>query len=64
MKYAKNGSLRKNLPNIVKDKWIRKLMKLYKIIHGLCIIHQEKLIHCDFLFYYANSAVMPLNFIG
>ena len=48
MVYAKNGSLRKNLQNIVKDKWIIKLRKLQNIISGLNTIHQQKLIHCDF----------------
>jgi len=40
MKYAEDGSLRKNLQNIVKDKWIIKLRKLYQIIDGLEDIHQ------------------------
>ncbi len=48
MKYAKEGSLRKNLPNIVKYKWIVKLYKLHSIISGLNAIHQQKMIHCDF----------------
>ncbi len=48
MKYAENGSLRKNLQDIVKEKWIVKLKKLQDIISGLEIIHQQKLIHCDF----------------
>src|ERR1044072_9545593 len=48
MKYAENGSLRKNLQNIVKDRWMIKLLKLQDIIHGLNTIHQQKLIHCDF----------------
>src|SRR6266542_2368805 len=48
MKYAIDGSLRKNLQNIVKDKWIIKLKKLQEIISGLSTIHQQKLIHCDF----------------
>ncbi len=48
MDYAKNGNLRKNLPNIVKEKWIDKLEKLYNIISGLDKIHQQKFIHCDF----------------
>jgi len=48
MKYAEHGSLRKNLQNIVKDKWIVKLIRLYQIISGLDTIHQQKLIHCDF----------------
>src|SRR6266542_2448940 len=48
MEYAENGSLRKNLKNIVKEKWIVKLRKLQEIISGLEIIHQQNLIHCDF----------------
>ncbi len=48
MEYAENGSLRKNLQNLVKEKWIVKLRKLEEIINGLEIIHQQKLIHCDF----------------
>ncbi len=41
MKYAEDGSLRKNLQNIVK------LRKLYQIIDGLENIHQQKFIHCN-----------------
>src|SRR6266511_4103416 len=52
MEYAENGSLRKNLQKIVKEKWIVKLRKLKEIISGLEIIHQQKLIHCDF--YHGN----------
>ena len=48
MQYAVNGSLRKNLQNIVKDKWIVKLFKLKDIISGLNTVHQQQLIHCDF----------------
>jgi len=48
MKYSKNGSLKKNLPVIIKFKWISKLFKLKSIISGLDKIHQQKLIHCDF----------------
>ena len=48
MKYAENGSLRKNLQNIVKNKWIVKLLKLKEIIGVLNTIHQNNLIHCDF----------------
>jgi len=47
MKYA-DGSMKRNLPNIVKDKWIIKLKKLYEIISELDTIHQQKLVHCDF----------------
>ena len=48
MDYIEKGSLRKNLPKIVKDNWYYKLFKLYKIITGLDGIHQKDLIHCDF----------------
>jgi serine/threonine protein kinase len=48
MNYAENGNLRKNLQNIVKDKWIVKLKKLHHTILGLNNIHQQKLVHCDF----------------
>ena len=48
MQYAENGSLKKNLQNIVKDRWINKLLKLKDIISGLNTIHQKQLIHCDF----------------
>ncbi len=48
MRYAENGSLRKNLQNIVKDKWVVKLRRLQEIIIGLEKIHQQKLVHCDF----------------
>ena len=48
MNYAKDGNLKKNLQNIVKDKWIFKLKKLFYIIKGLNNIHQQKLVHCDF----------------
>ncbi|CAI2175962.1 12404_t:CDS:1 [Funneliformis geosporum] len=48
MKYAKNGNLRKNLLDIIKNRWIIKLKKLHNIISELDEIHQKKLIHCDF----------------
>src|SRR6266542_2054933 len=48
MRYAEDGSLRKNLQNIFKSKWIFKLRKLQEILSGLDIIHQQKLVHCDF----------------
>ncbi len=48
MNYAEGGSLRKNLQNMVEDKWIIKLRKLQDIISGLKVIHLQKLIHCDF----------------
>ena len=41
MRYAENGSLRKNLQNIVKKKWIYKLLRLKDIINGLDTIHQN-----------------------
>jgi serine/threonine protein kinase len=48
MQYANKGNLRGNLMEIVKNNWKQKLYMLYKIIHGLKIIHKENLIHCDF----------------
>ncbi|CAB5384385.1 unnamed protein product [Rhizophagus irregularis] len=48
MSYAKNGSLKKCLSNIVKFKWQTKLQLLKKIISGLKIIHESELTHCDF----------------
>ena len=48
MEYATKNNLRKNLSNIVKDKWIIKLLQLNNIINGLEEIHQKNLIHCDF----------------
>ena len=47
MSYAKEGSLRKCLSNIVKFKWQDKLQLLKKIILGLKVIHQSNLAHCD-----------------
>ncbi|RIA83895.1 kinase-like domain-containing protein [Glomus cerebriforme] len=47
MSYAKEGSLRKCLSNIVKFKWQHKLQLLKDIILGLKIIHESNLIHCD-----------------
>ncbi len=47
MRYVEDGSLRKSLQNITKDKWIMKLSKLKEIISGLNTIHQQKLVHCD-----------------
>ncbi len=48
MNYVKDGSLKKSLPNIVKDKWMVKLMKLHSIISGLDSIHKQRMVHCDF----------------
>jgi len=48
MKYAKNSNLGKNLLNVVKSRWISKLLILNNIISGLNEIHQQNLIHCDF----------------
>ncbi|RIA87948.1 kinase-like domain-containing protein, partial [Glomus cerebriforme] len=47
MSYAKEGSLRKCLPNIVKFKWQYKLQLLKNIILGLKVIHESNLVHCD-----------------
>src|ERR1043165_9372402 len=46
--YAKNGSLKKNLTDIVKEKWMFKLVNLFTIISGLNVMHQQKMVHCDF----------------
>src|ERR1043165_5726322 len=48
MNYAKNGSLKKNLTDIVKEKWMFKLVNLFTIISGLNVMHQQKMVHCDF----------------
>ena len=48
MSYAKKGSLKKCLTNIVKFKWQTKLQLLKKIILGLKVIHESELTHCDF----------------
>ncbi|RGB43078.1 kinase-like domain-containing protein [Rhizophagus diaphanus] len=48
MGYAKEGSLRRCLSNIIKFKWQEKLQLLKKIILGLKVIHESNLIHCDF----------------
>src|SRR6266498_5495986 len=47
MRNASNGSLKKNLPKIIKRNWQFKLRSIYDIICGLERIHQQKLIHCD-----------------
>ncbi|RIA84050.1 kinase-like domain-containing protein [Glomus cerebriforme] len=47
MSYAKEGSLRKYLPNLVKFKWQHKLQLLKNIILGIKIIHESNLVHCD-----------------
>ncbi len=48
MKYAKEGSLRKSLSSIVKNKWYYKLALLSNIVGELDKIHQLKLVHRDF----------------
>ena len=68
MSYAKDSSLKKSLPKIIKDKWIVKLKKLESIIKGLNIIHQQKVIHCDFhhgniLSSYSNS-ILSISDLG
>ena len=45
MKYADQGNLRKNLPNIIKYDWCNKLTLLHRIIYALDSIHQLDLIH-------------------
>ena len=47
MDYAKGGSLRKSLPDIIKYTWQSKLRLLNSMIHGLYKIHKKGLIHCD-----------------
>ncbi|CAB5384552.1 unnamed protein product [Rhizophagus irregularis] len=48
MSYAKKGSLKKCLSNIVKFKWQTKLQLLKNIILGLKVIHESELTYCDF----------------
>ncbi|CAB4430200.1 unnamed protein product [Rhizophagus irregularis] len=48
MSYAKQGSLRKCLSDIIKFKWQDKLQLLKKIILGLKVIHESNLTHGDF----------------
>ncbi|RGB31610.1 kinase-like domain-containing protein [Rhizophagus diaphanus] len=48
MSYAKKGSLRKCLSDIVKFKWQDKLQLLKRIILGLKVIHESSLTHGDF----------------
>ncbi|EXX55673.1 Kin1p [Rhizophagus irregularis DAOM 197198w] len=48
MSYAKKGSLRKCLPDIIKFKWKERLQLLKKIILGLKVIHESNLTHGDF----------------
>ena len=47
MEYAKEGSLRKSLPSIVKNKWYYKLALLSNIVDELYKMHQLKLVHND-----------------
>jgi len=47
MSYAREGSLRKHLPKIVKLDWYNKLQLLEKIVFGLKTIHESGLVHCD-----------------
>src|SRR6266496_3232969 len=48
MSYAKKGSLKKCLSDIIKFKWQDKLQLLKKIILGLKVIHESNLAHGDF----------------
>src|SRR5581483_621869 len=48
MSYAKKGSLRKCLSDIIKFKWQVKLQLLKKIVLGLKVIHELNLTHGDF----------------
>ncbi len=66
MEYAEHGSLRKNLQNIVEDRWIIKLIKLYRIIDGLDNMHQQKFIHCNFhhnniLYFYRDMVISDVE---
>ena len=68
MKYSEDGCLRKGLTNILKSKWIKKLLKLKSIINGLDKIHQQRFIHCDFhhgniLNPYSNS-ILSISDLG
>ncbi len=47
MEYAKEGSLRKNLPILVKSGWKSKTDWLCYIINGINAIHQSNLVHSD-----------------
>src|SRR6266496_5065005 len=48
MNYAKKGSLKKYLSDIIKFKWQDKLQFLKKIVLGLKVIHESNLTHGDF----------------
>ncbi|CAB5366226.1 unnamed protein product [Rhizophagus irregularis] len=48
MSYAKKGSLRKCLSDIIKFKWQDRLLLLKKIVLGLKVIHESNLTHGDF----------------
>ncbi|POG70948.1 kinase-like domain-containing protein [Rhizophagus irregularis DAOM 181602=DAOM 197198] len=48
MSYAKKGSLRKRLSDIVKFKWQDRLQLLKNIVSGLKVIHESNLAHGDF----------------
>ncbi|UZO02863.1 uncharacterized protein OCT59_021341 [Rhizophagus irregularis] len=48
MDYSNEGNLRENLTTIIKVGWNQKLYMLYQIMSGLCLIHEQNLIHCDF----------------
>ncbi len=60
MQYENGGKLRKNknLPNIVKNKWIIKLKKLHYIISELNAIHQQNLVYCDL---HSNAILIPYS---
>ena len=47
MNYARNGSLRKYLPSIIKFNWYFKLYLLKGIIYGLAGLHNSDLVHND-----------------
>src|SRR5436190_3444727 len=49
MRYIENGSLRQHLNNNFNSlNWMNKLLNLFRIAHGLKVIHRNKLIHQDF----------------
>src|SRR5436309_12008306 len=49
LRYANDGNLTDYITKKFKNlKWKDKIEILYSIISGLNIIHQEKLVHCDF----------------
>src|SRR2546423_15061963 len=66
--YADMGSLRKNLPIIVKGKWHTKISQLGEIIGGLVDIHNSNFVHCDFhdgnILMYGKSSSITISDLG